>query len=202
MRSQFRSGIGLEMIQHCAAWFIDSDAIYFYDNRSGNLDYREINTTDRPTCADKGFLCPTLYSPMELFPHLANVADFIIISFLVYLSLAKVKDGLFKYFTLNLMAICSVMTIADLVIDGINTVDLITNIPNSVLGKAMSQFRKYFVSCFSAVCSYCLLLSVRESDFLCETFREQKGTVIHSNIAKFSSPNISGFELRISLNDV
>ncbi|VDM91627.1 unnamed protein product [Onchocerca ochengi] len=99
-----------------------SDAIYFYDNRPDDLDYGEINITDRPICADRA----TLYNPMLLFSYLTTVAAFIIIPFLVYLSFAKVKDGL-----------------------------------------------------FNVVCGYCLLLSLRESDFLCETFREQASFKIY-----------------------
>ncbi|OZC06317.1 hypothetical protein X798_06696, partial [Onchocerca flexuosa] len=105
-----------------------SFAVYFYDNSNGTVDYDEINTTERPTCADKA----TLYSPMQLFSYFTTVADFITKPFLVYLSFAKVKNGLFKYFTLNLMATCSVITIADLVIDGINIVTFVANTNNDL----------------------------------------------------------------------
>ncbi|EFO15398.1 hypothetical protein LOAG_13114 [Loa loa] len=106
-----------------------SGAIFFNNNSNdGNLHYGGINITERPICAEKGFSCPALYSTIQLISYFTTVADFIIISFLVYLSIVKVKDGLFKYFTLNLMAICSMITISDLMIDITNIVDLFTNV--------------------------------------------------------------------------
>ncbi|VIO92509.1 Uncharacterized protein BM_BM17425 [Brugia malayi] len=68
---------------------------------------------------------------MQLVSHITTIADFIIIPLLVYLSIAKVKDGLFKYFTLNLMAICSLMTTADLVADVIDVVDMFVKVDKS-----------------------------------------------------------------------
>ncbi|EJW73597.1 hypothetical protein WUBG_15502, partial [Wuchereria bancrofti] len=69
-----------------------------------------------------------LYTAMQLVSHITTIADLIIIPLLVYLSIAKVKDGLFKYFTLNLMAICSMMTTADLVADIINIINLFVDV--------------------------------------------------------------------------
>ncbi|VDN83697.1 unnamed protein product [Brugia pahangi] len=74
-----------------------SYALFFNDNSNGSLHHGEVNTTERPICAQKGLSCPALYNTMELVSYLTTVADFIIIPLLVYLSLSKVKDGIFKY---------------------------------------------------------------------------------------------------------
>uniref|UniRef100_A0A2K6WDY2 G-protein coupled receptors family 1 profile domain-containing protein n=1 Tax=Onchocerca volvulus TaxID=6282 RepID=A0A2K6WDY2_ONCVO len=99
---------------------LKSMSLFFADNSNRNFDHGKINTTGRSICADKGFSCPALYSPMQLFSHFTTVADFIIIPLLVYLSFAKVKDSLFKYFTLNLMAVLMAISIVDLVADALD----------------------------------------------------------------------------------
>uniref|UniRef100_A0A1I8EAT0 G-protein coupled receptors family 1 profile domain-containing protein n=1 Tax=Wuchereria bancrofti TaxID=6293 RepID=A0A1I8EAT0_WUCBA len=113
-----------------------SYALFFNDNSNGSLHHGEVNTTDRPICAQKGLSCrlydslylAALYNTMELVSYFTTVADFIIIPLLVYLSFSKVKDGIFKYFTLNLMAVCSIITIADLVVDIINIINLFADV--------------------------------------------------------------------------
>ncbi|VDM08454.1 unnamed protein product [Wuchereria bancrofti] len=82
-----------------------SYALFFNDNSNGSLHHGEVNTTDRPICAQKGLSCrlydslylAALYNTMELVSYFTTVADFIIIPLLVYLSFSKVKDGIFKY---------------------------------------------------------------------------------------------------------
>lgn len=81
---------------------------------------------------------------MDLVSYITTTCDFIIIPLLVYLSLAKVKDGLFKYFTLNIMAICSVATISDAMVDVISVVNLFTDVHESLL--AFYLLSKQFTS--------------------------------------------------------
>uniref|UniRef100_A0AAF5Q5H6 Uncharacterized protein n=1 Tax=Wuchereria bancrofti TaxID=6293 RepID=A0AAF5Q5H6_WUCBA len=107
------------------------NAVFFKGNINSSFYHEESNITERPICAEKGFSCPALYSTMQLVSHITTIADLIIIPLLVYLSIAKVKDGLFKYFTLNLMAICSMMTTADLVVDIIDIVVMFVKVNNS-----------------------------------------------------------------------
>ncbi|KAM3722877.1 Replicase polyprotein 1TF [Dirofilaria immitis] len=94
------------------------------NDSNANVDYKEINITEIPICAGKGFSCPSLYSNMQLLTYCTTVADFAVIPFMIYLSFVKVKDSLFKYFTLNIMMICSVIAIADFVADGIDIAHL------------------------------------------------------------------------------
>uniref|UniRef100_A0AAF5Q4G2 Uncharacterized protein n=2 Tax=Wuchereria bancrofti TaxID=6293 RepID=A0AAF5Q4G2_WUCBA len=82
---------------------------------------------------------------MQLVSHITTIADLIIIPLLVYLSIAKVKDGLFKYFTLNLMAICSMMTTADLVADIINIINLFVDVGENK--KHLYQIRYWAQNC-------------------------------------------------------
>ncbi|VIO92504.1 Uncharacterized protein BM_BM17424 [Brugia malayi] len=122
-----------------------SYALFFNDNSNGSLHHGEVNTTERPICAQKGLSCPALYTAMQLVSHITTVADFIIIPLLIYLSIAKVKDGLFKYFTLNLMAICSVITLADFVADIIYIINLFADVGENK--KNLYQIRYWALNC-------------------------------------------------------
>ncbi|VDM15744.1 unnamed protein product [Wuchereria bancrofti] len=122
-----------------------SYALFFNDNSNCSLHHGEVNITDRPICAQKGLSCPALYTAMQLVSHITTIADLIIIPLLVYLSIAKVKDGLFKYFTLNLMAICSMMTTADLVADIINIINLFVDVGENK--KHLYQIRYWAQNC-------------------------------------------------------
>uniref|UniRef100_A0AAF5Q5A1 Uncharacterized protein n=1 Tax=Wuchereria bancrofti TaxID=6293 RepID=A0AAF5Q5A1_WUCBA len=124
-----------------------SYALFFNDNSNGSLHHGEVNTTDRPICAQKGLSCPALYNTMELVSYFTTVADFIIIPLLVYLSFSKVKDGIFKYFTLNLMAVCSIITIADLVVDIINIINLFADVGENK--KHLYRIRRWARRCLS-----------------------------------------------------
>ncbi|KAK6102494.1 putative integral membrane protein [Brugia pahangi] len=124
-----------------------SYALFFNDNSNGSLHHGEVNTTERPICAQKGLSCPALYNTMELVSYLTTVADFIIIPLLVYLSLSKVKDGIFKYFTLNLMAICFIISIADLAVDIINIINLFVDVGENK--KNLYRIRRWARRCLS-----------------------------------------------------
>uniref|UniRef100_A0A0R3RNZ8 G_PROTEIN_RECEP_F1_2 domain-containing protein n=1 Tax=Elaeophora elaphi TaxID=1147741 RepID=A0A0R3RNZ8_9BILA len=104
-----------------------SNAIFLNDNGDGNLHHGEIYTAEKPMCAGKGLWCPALYRSTQLVPLFTTFANFMLISLMIYLSIAKVKDGLFKYFTLNLMATCTLITIADLMVDVINVISFFAN---------------------------------------------------------------------------
>ncbi|CAG9534985.1 unnamed protein product [Cercopithifilaria johnstoni] len=116
-----------------------------------------INTTEKSICAAQGLSCPALYGIMELISFLAIIFDIIIIPFLVYLSFAKVKDSLLKYFTLNTMAICIVTTIAVTVIDAINVTTLFVGVDEKIY-----RIRRWARRClsFGYIWSHALALYV------------------------------------------
>ncbi|VDK68628.1 unnamed protein product [Litomosoides sigmodontis] len=114
-----------------------SSALFFNDGSNGS-------TVEGPVCAEKGLACPALYKSMEVVSFCSTISDFIIIPLLVYLSVAKVKDCLLKYFTLNLMAICSVRTIAITVVHVINVINLFANVDEHLY-----QIRRWARRCLS-----------------------------------------------------
>ncbi|VDM11996.1 unnamed protein product [Wuchereria bancrofti] len=132
------------------------NAVFFKGNINSSFYHEESNITERPICAEKEtydcIYLAALYSTMQLVSHITTIADLIIIPLLVYLSIAKVKDGLFKYFTLNLMAICSMMTTADLVVDIIDIVVMFVKVNNStkyllvLLSYQIQHFARHFLT--------------------------------------------------------
>ncbi|KAL4003540.1 putative integral membrane protein [Acanthocheilonema viteae] len=134
-----------------------SSAFFFNDNNSDSFHHEEINTAGRPICVGQSLSCPVLYRTMDIVSFLTKIFDFIIISFLIYLSFAKVKNGVFKYFTLNTMVICSVITIAVLVIDVINVINLFANVDENLY-----RIRRWARRClsFGYIWSHALALYV------------------------------------------
>lgn len=52
--------------------------------------------------------------------YFSTIGNFIIIPFVLYLTLIKMKDGFSKHFTMNLIVVCIATASAALVIDAIN----------------------------------------------------------------------------------
>ncbi|EFO18397.1 hypothetical protein LOAG_10098 [Loa loa] len=98
-----------------------------------------------PACTSLGFSCPRLYTVKRLISYIATIGNFIVIPFILYLIVAKVKDGFFKHFTLNLMITCITSTIAALIIDIINVMKLFISITgnNSYLAEILAWARFY-----------------------------------------------------------
>uniref|UniRef100_A0AAF5Q4H2 Uncharacterized protein n=1 Tax=Wuchereria bancrofti TaxID=6293 RepID=A0AAF5Q4H2_WUCBA len=103
-----------------------NDIVYY-----NGSNYIERNVS-LPYCIGQGLSC-SLYNKRLVAAYFATVGNFIIIPFILYLIFTKVKDGFFKYFTLNLMIVCATSAIAALIIDAINIARLFISITESKL---------------------------------------------------------------------
>ncbi|KAK6102507.1 putative integral membrane protein [Brugia pahangi] len=92
-----------------------------------------INSPNVPLCEGVGIFCPYLYNKRHVVAYFTTVGNIIIIPFILYLIFTKVKDGFFKYFTLNLMFVCVTSAIAASIIDAINVAKLFISITESKL---------------------------------------------------------------------
>ncbi|KAK6102721.1 putative integral membrane protein [Brugia pahangi] len=104
-----------------------NNTIYYNES-----NYIEINVS-LPYCTGQGLSCPYLYNKRHVIAYFTTVGNIIIIPFILYLIFMKVKDGFFKYFTLNLMIVCVTSAIAASIIDAINVAKLFISITESKL---------------------------------------------------------------------
>uniref|UniRef100_A0AAF5Q358 Uncharacterized protein n=1 Tax=Wuchereria bancrofti TaxID=6293 RepID=A0AAF5Q358_WUCBA len=104
-----------------------------YHSNGTNYNINSTSSSNMPICIGLGLLCSALYDKRYVAAYFATVGNFIIIPFILYLIFTKVKDGFFKYFTLNLMIVCATSAIAALIIDAINIARLFISITESKL---------------------------------------------------------------------
>uniref|UniRef100_A0AAF5Q470 Uncharacterized protein n=1 Tax=Wuchereria bancrofti TaxID=6293 RepID=A0AAF5Q470_WUCBA len=115
-----------------------NDIVYY-----NGSNYIERNVS-LPYCIGQGLSCSALYNKRLVAAYFATVGNFIIIPFILYLIFTKVKDGFFKYFTLNLMIVCATSAIAALVIDAINIAKLFISITENKLFD-IRQWARFYV---------------------------------------------------------
>uniref|UniRef100_A0AAF5PWP8 Uncharacterized protein n=1 Tax=Wuchereria bancrofti TaxID=6293 RepID=A0AAF5PWP8_WUCBA len=111
----------------------------YYSNNSNFIN--SIVSSNVPLCAGLGIFCSALYNKRLVAAYFATVGNFIIIPFILFLIFTKVKDGFFKYFTLNLIIVCATSAIAALIIDAINIAKLFISITESKLH--LSDIKKW-----------------------------------------------------------
>ncbi|MCP9257201.1 hypothetical protein DINM_000432 [Dirofilaria immitis] len=101
----------------------------FYHNN--NNYFNSSSSSNISTCAGFGLLCPSLYTAKYIIFYVSTIGNLFVIPFILYLTLVKVKDGFFKYFTLNLLVPCTTSAIAALTVNVIDTINLFDSVRNN-----------------------------------------------------------------------